>query len=43
MTKVSSFVKQMFMSIVTVVSFTLSELERFNRVSSIGGGLVGYN
>jgi hypothetical protein len=43
MAKVSSLVKQVFMSIVTVVSFTLSELEPFNRVSSIGGGLIGYN
>lgn len=31
------------MSIVTAVSFTISQLEPFNRVTSIGGGLTGYN
>ena len=42
MAKVNSLVKRVLMSIVTVVSFTISQLEPFNRVTSIGGGLMGY-
>ena len=42
MAKVKSLVKQVLMSIVTAVRFTISQLEAFNRVTSIGGGLVGY-
>ena len=30
------------MSIDTAVRFTMKELEPFNRVASIGGGLIGY-
>jgi len=29
------------MSIVTLVSFVMAQYEDFNRVASIGGGLVG--
>ena len=43
MAKVNSLVKQVRMSIVTAVRFTIKQLEPFNRVASIGGGLVGYN
>ena len=43
MAKVKSLVKQVLMSIVTVVRFTMKQLEPFNRVASIGGGLIGYN
>ena len=43
MAKVKSLVKQVLMSIVTAVSFTISQLKSFNRVTSIGGGLMGYN
>ncbi len=43
MTKVNSLVNQVLMSIVTAVSFTNSQLKTFNRVTSIGGGLIGYN
>ena len=43
MAKVNSLVKQVLMSIVTVVRFTISQLEPFNRVSRIGGGFTGYN
>jgi hypothetical protein len=43
MTKVNSLVNQVLMSIVTAVRFTIKELEPFNRVASIGGGLIGYN
>ena len=42
MAKVNSLVKRVLMSIVTVVSFIISQLEPFNRVTSIGGGLIGY-
>ena len=42
MAKVNSLVKQVHKSIVTAVSYTISQLEPFNRVASIGGGLVGY-
>ena len=34
-------VKQVLMSIVTLVSFVMAQYEDFNRVTSIGGGLVG--
>ena len=43
MTKVNSLVNQVLMSIITAVRFTIKELEPFNRVASIGGGLIGYN
>ncbi len=43
MTKVKSLVKLVLMSIATVVRFIISQLEPFNRVTSIGGGLIGYN
>jgi len=43
MAKVNSLVKQMHKSIVTAVRYTISQLEPFNRVASIGGGLLGYN
>ena len=43
MAKVKSLVKQVLMSIVTAVRFTISQLEAFNRVTSIGGGFIGYN
>ena len=33
-------VKQVLMSIVTLVSFVMAQYEDFNRVTSIGGGLV---
>ena len=41
MAKVKSLVKLVLMSIVTAVRFTISQLEPFNRVTSIGGGLIG--
>ena len=43
MTKVNSLVNLVLMSIVTAVRFTISQLKPFNRVTSIGGGLMGYN
>lgn len=43
MAKVNSLVKQVLMSIVTAVRFTISQLEAFNRVARIGDGLIGYN
>ena len=43
MAKVNSLVNQVLMSIVTVVRFTIKQLEPFNRVASIGVGLIGYN
>ena len=43
MAKVKSLVKQVLMSIVAVVRFTMKQLEPFNRVASICGGLIGYN
>ena len=43
MAKVKSLVKLVRMSIVTAVRFTIKQLEPFNRVASIGGGLIGYN
>ena len=36
-------VKQVLMSIVTLANFVIAQYEDFNRVASIGGGLVGYN
>ena len=42
MAKVKSLVNLVLMSIVTTVRFTMKELEPFNRVASIGGGLIGY-
>ncbi len=43
MAKVKSSVKLVLMSIVAAVRFASRELEPFNRVASIGGGLIGYN
>ena len=43
MAKVNSLVNLVLMSIVTAVRFTISQLAAFNRVTSIGGGLMGYN
>ena len=43
MAKVNSLVSLVFMSIVTAVRFTISQLAAFNRITSIGGGLMGYN
>jgi hypothetical protein len=43
MAKVNSLVSLVLMSIVTAVRFTISQLAAFNRVTSIGGGLMGYN
>ena len=43
MAKANSLVNLVLMSIVTVVRFTMKQLEPFNRVASIGGGLIGYN
>ena len=43
MAKVNSLVRLVLMSIVTAVRFTISELEAFNRVARIGGGLIGYS
>jgi len=34
-------VKQVLMSIVTLVSFVMAQYEDFSRVTSIGGGLIG--
>ena len=39
MAKVKSLVNLVLMSIVTAVRFTIRQLEPFNRVTSIGGGL----
>ena len=41
MAKTRMMVKQVLMSIVTLVSLTMAELEDFSRVTRIGGGLVG--
>ena len=41
MAKTRMMVKQVLMSIVTLVSFVLAQYEDFNRVASIGGGFVG--
>jgi len=41
MAKTRMMVKQVLMSIVTLVSFVMAQYEEFNRVASIGGGLVG--
>jgi hypothetical protein len=43
MAKVNSLVSLVLMSIVTAVRFTISQLAAFNRVTSIGGGLMWYN
>ena len=43
MAKAKSLAKQVHISIVAAVHFTIKELEPFNRVASIGGGLIGYN
>ncbi len=43
MAKTRMMVKQVLMSIVTLVSLVLAQYEDFNRVTSIGGGLVGNN
>ena len=43
MAKVKSLVNLVHMGIVTAVRFTISQLEPFNRVTRIGGGLIGYN
>ncbi len=43
MAKANSLVNLVLMSIVTAVRFTISQLKTFNRVTSIGGGLIGYN
>ena len=43
MAKANSLVNLVLMSIVTAVRFTISQLKPFNRVTSIGGGLIGYN
>ena len=43
MAKTRMMVKQVLMSIVTLANFVMAQCEDFNRVSSIGGGLVGYN
>ena len=43
MAKVKSLVKQVLMSIVTVVRFTISQLEPFSHVARVGTGLIGYN
>jgi len=42
MAKVKSLVNLVLMSIDTAVRFTMKELEPFNRVASIGSGLIGY-
>lgn len=41
MAKTRMMVKQVLMSVVTLVSFVMVQYENFNRVASIGGGLVG--
>ena len=41
MAKTRMMVKQVLMSIVTLVSFVMAQYEDFSRVASIGGGLVG--
>ena len=43
MAKTRMMVKQVLMSIVTLASFVMAQYEDFNRVASIGGGLVGNN
>ena len=41
MAKTRMMVKQVLMSIVTLVSFVWAQYEDFSRVTSIGGGLIG--
>ncbi len=41
MAKTRIMVKQVLMSIVTLVSFVMAQYEDFSRVASIGSGLVG--
>ena len=41
MATVNLLVKQVLMSINTAVRFTITQLEPFNRVTCIGGGLIG--
>ena len=41
MAKTRMMVKQVLMSIVTLVSFVMAQYEDFNRVTSIGGGFLG--
>ena len=41
MAKTRMMVKLVLMSIVTLVSFVMAQYEDFNRVTSIGGGLMG--
>jgi len=41
MAKTRMMVKQVLMSIVTLVSFVMAQYEDFNRVTSIGGGFAG--
>lgn len=43
MTTKKNLVMQVLMSIATAVRFAITQLEPFNRVASIGGGLIGYN
>ena len=43
MAKVNTLVNLVLMSMVTAVRFTISQFKTFNRVTSIGGGLMGYN
>ena len=40
MAKTRMMVKQVLMSIVTLVSFVWAQYEDFSRVTSIGGGLI---
>jgi len=40
MAKTRMMVKQVFMSIVTLVSYVMTQYEDFSRVTSIGSGLV---
>ncbi|MBR3471712.1 MAG: hypothetical protein IKH22_03880 [Prevotella sp.] len=40
MAKTKMMVKQVLMSIVTLVSFVMAQYEDFSRVTSIGGGLM---
>lgn len=40
MAKTRMMVKQVLMSIVTLVSFVMAQYEDFSRVASIGSGLV---
>ncbi len=43
MATTKNLVKQVLMSIVTLVSFAVAQYEDFSRVASIGGGLVADN